>query len=86
MKFPSSPELNYKLKDPHLGIKKLQDFYASKAVSEYYIDGMSLDFEDWRLNVRVSNTESILRVNLETRENVALLNKKIDEINTLLKS
>ena len=47
---------------------------------------MSLEFEDWRLNARISNTESILRVNLETKENIDLLNEKIDEINTLLKS
>ena len=79
-------ELNYKIRDPDLGIKKLQELYASKAISEYYIDGMSLEFEDWRLNARVSNTESILRVNLETKENIDLLNEKIDEINTLLKS
>ena len=86
IKFPSSPELNYKLKDPNLGIRKLKEFYSSKAVCEYHIDGMSLDFEDWRFNVRVSNTEPILRVNLETKENLSLLNRKINEINTLLKS
>ena len=40
LKFPSSPELNFKLRDPNLGIKKLQELYASKAISEYYIDGM----------------------------------------------
>jgi phosphomannomutase (EC 5.4.2.8) len=47
-------------------------------------DGLSLDFAEWRFNLRASNTEPLLRLNVETRANVALLADKTDELLTLI--
>jgi phosphomannomutase len=48
------------------------------------LDGLSLDLGDWRMNLRASNTEPLLRLNIETRADMALLDRKVDEIDALL--
>ena len=47
---------------------------------------MSLEFSDWRFNVRASNTEPLVRLNVETRSNPELLASKTRELSTLLRS
>ena len=49
-----------------------------------HTDGVSADFGDWRFNLRSSNTEPLLRLNVETRGDAALLQARTDEISTLL--
>ena len=62
-----------------------------KALEGYYdeivdlIDGISLEFEQWRFNLRSSNTEPVVRLNLESRGNVDLMKEKTAEVLKLLR-
>ena len=58
--------------------------YESTANSIEYLDGISVSFDKWRFNVRQSNTESLIRLNIETRGNRTLLNEKILELTNLI--
>lgn len=71
--YPCSGEINYHVPDASLLMHKLRDHYAPKALHEDHIDGLNLELADWRFNVRMSNTEPLLRLNVETRGNAALL-------------
>ena len=59
-------------------------FGAGAIINE--TDGLSLEFADWRVNVRSSNTEPVVRVNVETRADPALMKKKTDEVLAVLRS
>lgn len=66
-KFPCSGEINFKVADTQVTIQKLFDHFADQNPQVDLTDGVSLDFGEWRLNVRASNTEPLLRLNIETR-------------------
>ena len=66
-KFPCSGEINFKVTDTQVTIQKLFDHFADQNPSIDHTDGVSLDFGTWRFNVRASNTEPLLRLNIETR-------------------
>jgi len=66
-KFPCSGEINFKVADTQVTIQKLFDHFANQNPSIDQTDGVSLDFSAWRFNVRASNTEPLLRLNIETR-------------------
>ncbi len=78
--FLSSGELNFKVQDPDACIKLIKKNYGRIALSIDEIDGFSAVFKDWRFNLRKSNTEPLIRINVETIENSFLLRKKIDEL------
>lgn len=83
--YPCSGEINRRVQDAPNLMKLVRDRYASGAVYEDSIDGVNLEFEDWRFNLRMSNTEPLLRLNVETRGNRTLLEDKTEEILQLLK-
>ncbi|MDV7515258.1 phosphomannomutase CpsG [Acinetobacter baumannii] len=66
-KFPCSGEINFKVADTQTTIQKIFDFYADQNPQIDRTDGVSLDFGTWRFNVRASNTEPLLRLNIESR-------------------
>lgn len=66
-KFPCSGEINFKVKDTQETIQKIFDHFADQNPIIDQTDGVSLDFTTWRLNVRASNTEPLLRLNIESR-------------------
>ena len=78
--FPSSGEINFELQKPMEKIKKVENFYRGKGLKDTDIDGLSIDFGDWRFNLRSSNTEALVRLNLETRGSKSLLERKLTEI------
>ena len=84
--FPASGEINRVLQDPSAAIKAVEKYYAPQAQSIDYTDGLSIDFADWRFNLRMSNTEPVLRLNVEARKNRDLMELKTEEILSLLKS
>ena len=45
-----------------------------------HTDGLSVEFADWRFNLRMSNTEPVVRLNVESREDVALMREKTSEL------
>ncbi len=83
---PSSGELNFKLgqTDAATISQALEDKYGSLNPAKNTLDGLSLDFGDWRFNLRSSNTEPLIRLNIETRGDASLLDAKVNEIMALL--
>jgi phosphomannomutase len=82
--YPASGEINREVADVASAIQTVRDRYASKAKSVDELDGISLEFEDWRFNLRGSNTEPVIRLNVETRGDKTLLQLKTNEILSLL--
>ncbi len=82
--FPASGEINRKVENPGELISKVKKLYSEKAIKLDETDGLSLEFEDWRLNLRMSNTEPLLRLNVESRGNQELMKSKTSEILKLL--
>lgn len=82
--YPSSGEINIKLTLPAASIEGVKQHYLTQAAKVDYTDGISMEFADWRFNLRSSNTEPVVRLNVESRANVALMKEKTDEILALL--
>jgi phosphomannomutase len=82
--FPCSGEINRRVPDGKAAIAAVKARYAPKALSEDYTDGLSLEFADWRLNLRSSNTEPLIRLNVESRGSDALMQEKTAEVLNLL--
>lgn len=82
--YPCSGEINFKVGDAVGVVRKLHDRYAGEALVEDRTDGLSLEFAMWRFNVRSSNTEPLLRLNVETRANAQLLAVKTAELRKLI--
>lgn len=83
--FPVSGEINVKLADPDKTIKEIELKYSPNALEVDYTDGVSIEFEDWRFNLRKSNTEPLVRLNVESRGNYKLMEEKRDELLEMLK-
>lgn len=83
-RYPASGEINLTVDDPAAILQRVDAHYASSATQRDDCDGLSLDFADWRFNLRASNTEPLLRLNVETRGDTALLAEKTDEVLTLI--
>lgn len=83
--YPSPGEINSVINDPDAKIAQVLDMYKSNAVDVDYTDGVSITFADWRFNLRKSNTEPLLRLNVETRGNVALMKEKTEELLTFIR-
>ncbi|WP_424943480.1 phosphomannomutase [Aliiroseovarius crassostreae] len=83
-RFPSSGEINFRVADAGASVAKVEAGYADQAVARDDTDGMSLDFGAWRLNLRRSNTEPLLRLNIETRGDADLLDQKVAELTKIL--
>jgi phosphomannomutase len=84
--YPSSGEINSKLADPEAAIQKVRDFYQKDALIVDETDGVSMEFADWRFNLRSSNTEPVVRLNVESRHNTVLMEKITAELLALLRS
>lgn len=84
--FPSSGEINSKLDDPQAAIDRVLGIYQSDAVAIDHTDGISLDMGDWRFNLRTSNTEPVLRLNVESRGDKALMESKTTELLALIRA
>ena len=84
--FPSSGEINSKLADPKAAIARVKAQFTADAVDIHDIDGVSIEHADWRFNLRSSNTEPVVRLNVESRGDVALMEQKTAEILAILKA
>ena len=79
--YPCSGEINSTVKDIPSTISKIEQAYASLPNAQVSkIDGLSIAFPDWRFNLRGSNTEPVLRLNVESRGNSALMEEKTKEL------
>jgi phosphomannomutase/phosphomannomutase/phosphoglucomutase len=85
-KFPVSGELNYRVPDAAAAMAAVQARYAKAALSSDRTDGLSFEFADWRFNLRSSNTEPLIRLNVEARGSQDLMRSRTGELLDLLKS
>ena len=84
--YPASGEINSVLDNPKQAINNILEKYKSDAISIDHTDGISVEFEHWRFNLRSSNTEPVVRLNVESRNNTDLMLEKTNEILNLLRS
>ena len=82
--FPSSGEINFRVPDVPAAIARIEARYAPQAETRDDTDGLSLDFGTWRLNLRASNTEPLLRLNVESRARPDLVEQAVAGITALL--
>ncbi|GLS87023.1 phosphomannomutase [Cypionkella aquatica] len=84
--FPSSGEINFRVSDAKAVVARIETVYGPQARTRDDLDGLSLDFGDWRFNLRSSNTEPLLRLNVESRGRVDLVEKAVAEISDLIRA
>ncbi len=82
--FPASGEINSKLADPATAIARVEAHFAPQALETDRTDGISLAFADWRFNLRSSNTEPVVRLNVESRGDTPLMQARTEAILALL--
>ena len=84
--FPVSGEINRTISDAPAVATRVQQHYASQALNIDFTDGLSMEFAQWRLNLRSSNTEPLVRLNVEARGSEALMSEKTAEVLRLMES
>ena len=83
-RYPASGEINRTLNNPPAILRAVENHYASQAKAIDHTDGLGMDFGDWRFNVRPSNTEPVVRLNVESRGDAALMQGKTAEVLDLM--
>jgi phosphomannomutase len=83
--YPCSGEINYKVEDTQASIEVVKAHFAALNPSTDHTDGISLEFSNWRLSLRASNTEPLLRLNVEAQGDSRLVKQRVAEIQTLIK-
>jgi phosphomannomutase len=83
-RFPASGEINRKVDDAKAVIEKVLAQYKKEAIDVDYTDGVSVSFEDWRFNLRMSNTEPVIRLNVESRGNIPLMQAQTKDLLALI--
>ena len=83
-KYPTSGEINFKVSDPDRALKYIKQHFIQENPDIDYTDGMSMEFKHWRFNLRKSNTEPLIRLNVETKGDRELLDLKTKEISDLI--
>tara|TARA_B100000963_G_C22634155_1_gene676620 strand:+ start:2590 stop:3963 length:1374 start_codon:yes stop_codon:yes gene_type:complete len=84
IKYPSPGEINFKVIEPTICIERVFQHFEPSAISIDRTDGISMEFKEWRFNLRKSNTEPLVRLNLETRADEKLLKECLIEITSLI--
>ncbi|MCS4274568.1 MULTISPECIES: phosphomannomutase CpsG [Raoultella] len=83
--YPASGEINSTIQDPDASIARVLSEYKSDALLVDYTDGISVEFDEWRFNLRSSNTEPVIRLNVESRGNHQLMKNRTEEILAILR-
>ncbi len=83
-RYPVSGEINSIVEDPKALIKLVEEKYSLQAKSVSYVDGLSMGFDDWRFNLRMSNTEPVIRLNVESDTSHSLMKARRDELLRML--
>ena len=78
--FPSSGEINFTLEDPKAAITRVRTAFKHEAISIDEMDGLSFDLGEWRFNLRSSNTEPVVRLNVEARGDVELVAQGVERV------
>lgn len=84
--YPASGEINSFLQQPTESIARVLAVYEDEALNVDHTDGISLEFDEWRFNLRSSNTEPVVRLNVESRANTKLMQEQTRRILSILRS
>ena len=82
--YPCSGEINYRVGDIDESIRNIEKHFSALGAKIDYADGISVEFDDWRFNLRGSNTEPLLRLNLETKGQDISIAQKVKEIELII--
>jgi len=82
--YPCSGEINFRVEDVQFTIDRIMQAYAEDHPNVDRTDGISVEFEDWRFNLRASNTEPLLRLNVESKGDAELLERKTSQLHALI--
>lgn len=82
--FPCSGEINRRVEDPGALLAAVEAHYGPSALRVEHLDGLSVENSDWRFNLRMSNTEPVVRLNVESRGNRSLMEARTEELLTFL--
>ncbi|MFH1142430.1 MAG: phosphomannomutase/phosphoglucomutase, partial [Candidatus Uhrbacteria bacterium] len=85
LKYFGSGEINFKVEDKQGLINQFEEKYRPESKSFSDLDGIRIEFEDWWFNIRASNTEPLIRLNMEAKS-LELLESKKQEIINIIKS
>lgn len=82
--FPASGEINKTIAEPAVLIHSIQKRYQDVAILIDHTDGLSMEFDNWRFNIRMSNTEPVVRLNVESRGDETLMREKTNELLSII--
>lgn len=83
--YPISGEINSTVSNAKETMNQIEQLYATGTAKVDHIDGLSVEYDKWRFNVRMSNTEPVMRLNVETRCDQKLLQQKTDELLAIIR-
>jgi phosphomannomutase len=84
--YPSSGEVNLTVSDAPAVLAKVEAELADSALDVEHVDGLSVSFADWRFNLRASNTEPVIRLNVESRGDEVLMQEKTQQLVSMIKA
>ena len=84
--FPCSGEINSTVGNPKALLLDVEEHYRDDALTIEKVDGLSMSFDKWRFNLRMSNTEPVVRLNVETRGDQVLMQVKTDELLSMIRA
>ncbi len=84
--YPCSGEINSSISDAKAVLVKAEQVYGPDALAVDHTDGLSVEYPEWRFNLRMSNTEPVVRLNVESRADEALMREKTEELLALMAS
>jgi phosphomannomutase len=79
-RYPASGEINRRVDDAGAVQQAIEAAYRDEALTTVHVDGLGMEFSDWRFNLRASNTEPLLRLNVESRGDFDLMQRKTEEL------
>jgi phosphomannomutase/phosphoglucomutase len=82
--YPCSGEINYRVVDAPATLRRVLEHYLPTCLEQDETDGLSMEFADWRFNMRMSNTEPLLRLNVESRGSAALVSEQVKALELLI--
>lgn len=82
--YPCSGEINSTIDDPKAKLEEIKEKYSDGKMD--FIDGVSVDYGSWRFNVRLSNTEPLIRLNVESKADIGLMKEKTEELLNFIRS
>ncbi|HCE2180549.1 TPA: phosphomannomutase CpsG [Vibrio parahaemolyticus] len=83
--YPSSGEINFKVENAQETIARIENFDWQENFEISRVDGLDIIFDKWRLNLRSSNTEPVIRLNVETQSDNDLLQSKLNQLIAIIK-